>query len=75
MIIKVVFLLLRSIHNQTYEDSADTRKNIKINTELMNSVQTLALADDMEDTDHSVVHRNFHLALTEKDATVNNILK
>ena len=41
----------------------------------MNSVQTLALADDMEDTDHSVVHRNFHLALTEKDTTVNNILE
>ena len=28
MIIKVVFLLLRSNHNKTYEDSADTRKNI-----------------------------------------------
>ena len=68
MIIIVVFLLLRSSHNKTYEDSADTRKNIKINTELMNSVQALALADNMEDPDHSVVHRNFHLALTETDS-------
>lgn len=40
----------------------------------MISVQDLALADDIEDTDNAVSHTNFHLPLTEKDA-VNNILE
>ena len=75
MIIKEVFLLLRSSHNKAYKDSGDTRKIIKTNTKLMKFVHTLALADDIEDTDNSVVHRNFHLTLTEKGTTVNNLLE